>query len=114
MDPAALCQAGKVPRWCGLLILTLMNKFLVTGASGFLGSHLVEKLKAQAAENSQGLSIRVLSRSRNRWEVSQFGSPSAWISGLAIAFALVEESRSMPTRLRQVSGADSNPTLEER
>ena len=45
-----------------------MNKFLVTGASGFLGSHLVEKLKAQAAENSQGLSIRVLSRSRNRWE----------------------------------------------
>ncbi|MCZ6492130.1 MAG: NAD-dependent epimerase/dehydratase family protein [Acidobacteria bacterium] len=45
-----------------------MKKFLVTGASGFLGTHLVERLKTQAQHDPDGLSVRVLSRKKTRWE----------------------------------------------
>lgn len=45
-----------------------MKKLLVTGATGFLGSHLVEKLKAQLEKDSEDGSIRILCRGKNRWE----------------------------------------------
>lgn len=41
-----------------------MSKWLVTGATGFLGSHLVERLKTL----NKDVSIRILCRSRHQWE----------------------------------------------
>jgi len=68
VDPPGLHQTGKAPGWCGPLILILMKKFLVTGATGFLGGQLVEKLKTQIEKDPKGLSVRILARERKRWE----------------------------------------------
>ena len=46
---------------------------------------------------------RILVLPIRSWEVSRFGSTSAWSSALAIAFAQAEGGRSMPTKLRQAS-----------
>ena len=40
-----------------------MKRFLVTGATGFLGGHLVDKLLAQR----QDVQVRILCRGGNRW-----------------------------------------------
>ncbi|MFQ5662721.1 MAG: NAD-dependent epimerase/dehydratase family protein [Terriglobia bacterium] len=42
-----------------------MKKFLVTGATGFLGRHLVEKLKTQREKDPEGISVRILARGQN-------------------------------------------------
>lgn len=60
MDPSGLHETGSGGG--------LTRKFLVTGGTGFLGSHLVERLKAQAAEDPGSISIRVLCRRSSRWE----------------------------------------------
>ena len=44
-----------------------MKKFLVTGATGFLGSHLLEQLKSQIEKDPAGPSLRILCRQRIRW-----------------------------------------------
>jgi len=44
-----------------------MKKVLVTGATGFLGTHLVEKLKAKPAPDAQNPFIRILCRGGSRW-----------------------------------------------
>jgi len=44
-----------------------MKKFLVTGATGFLGTHLVDALLRRFADCSDLTSIRILSRGGNPW-----------------------------------------------
>src|ERR671925_429270 len=45
-----------------------MKRFLVTGATGFLGSHLVDKLLAR-----QDVAARILCRGGNRWTAIERG-----------------------------------------
>ncbi len=47
---------------------TFMKKFLVTGATGFLGTHLVDALLRRFADCSDLTSIRILSRGGNPWK----------------------------------------------
>lgn len=41
-----------------------MNRVLITGATGFLGKHLVEQLKAQGT----GMALRILARGPTEWD----------------------------------------------
>src|SRR5436309_5783950 len=45
-----------------------MKKFLVTGATGFLGTHLVDALLRRFADCSYLTSIRILTRGGNPWK----------------------------------------------
>lgn len=72
-----------------------MKRFLVTGATGFLGGHLVEKLAARAGQDREGIAVRILCRDRARWT----GPP-----GVAIAEGDILDPRAVDCAVAGVTG----------